>query len=119
MAGHKARRITKDLADIRADSASQIFAETVGDSLTNLRGSFKGPAGTPYEGGTYEVSINIPNEFPFKPPVMKFITKIWHPNISSQTVSFMNPWHHSRHGKLNVERVLSAWIHSAQAGHPS
>jgi len=86
MAGHKARRIAKDLADIRADSASNIFAETVGDSITDLRGSFKGPSGTPYEGGNYEVSIKIPNEYPFKPPVMKFITKIWHPNISSQTV---------------------------------
>lgn len=86
MAGHKARRIAKDLADIRADPSSQIFAEAVADSLTNLRGSFKGPSGTPYEGGTYEVAINIPNEYPFKPPVMKFTTKIWHPNISSQTV---------------------------------
>ncbi|KAK5052062.1 hypothetical protein LTR84_002866 [Exophiala bonariae] len=85
MAGHKARRIAKDLADIRGDTNSQIFAEAIGDNITNLRGSFKGPSGTPYEGGTYEVAINIPNEYPFKPPVMKFTTKIWHPNISSQT----------------------------------
>ncbi|KEF60458.1 ubiquitin-conjugating enzyme (huntingtin interacting protein 2) [Exophiala aquamarina CBS 119918] len=85
MAGHKARRIAKDLADVRADTTSQIFAEAVGDNITNLRGSFRGPSGTPYEGGTYEVSINIPNEYPFKPPVMKFTTKIWHPNVSSQT----------------------------------
>ena len=87
MAGHKARRIAKDLADIRADTTSQIFADTVADSITDLRGSFRGPSGTPYEGGTYEVSIKIPNEYPFKPPIMKFTTKIWHPNISSQTVS--------------------------------
>lgn len=85
MAGHKARRIAKELADIKADSLSKIQAETVGDSLTNLKGSFPGPPGTPYEGGTFEVSITIPNEYPFKPPVMKFTTKIWHPNVSSQT----------------------------------
>jgi len=85
MAGHKARRIAKDLADIRADTTSQIFADTIGDNITDLRGSFKGPSGTPYEGGTYDVSIKIPNEYPFKPPVMKFTTKIWHPNVSSQT----------------------------------
>lgn len=87
MAGHKARRIAKELADIRADTTSGIDAESVGDSLTNLRGSFPGPPGTPYEGGKYEIAITIPNEYPFKPPVMKFITKIWHPNVSSQTVS--------------------------------
>ena len=88
MAGHKARRIAKDLADIRADTTSQIFADTVGDNITDLRGSFKGPSGTPYEGGTYDVAIKIPNEYPFKPPIMKFTTKIWHPNVSSQTVRF-------------------------------
>lgn len=87
MAGHKARRIAKELADISADTISKISAESVNDSLTNLKGSFPGPPGTPYEGGTYEVQITIPNEYPFKPPVMKFTTKIWHPNVSSQTVS--------------------------------
>ena len=31
------------------------------------------------------VDITIPQDYPFKPPKMKFDTKIWHPNISSQT----------------------------------
>ena len=31
------------------------------------------------------VDIQIPQDYPFKPPKMKFDTKIWHPNISSQT----------------------------------
>lgn len=53
--------------------------------LTHLTGYFKGPPGTPYEGGVFQVDINIPNEYPFKPPQMKFLTKIYHPNISSVT----------------------------------
>jgi ubiquitin-conjugating enzyme (huntingtin interacting protein 2) len=40
---------------------------------------------TCYEGGTFYVDITIPPDYPFKPPKMKFDTKIWHPNISSQT----------------------------------
>jgi ubiquitin-conjugating enzyme (huntingtin interacting protein 2) len=39
-----------------------------------------------WEGGAYEVDIEVPNEYPFKPPKMRFITKVYHPNISSQTV---------------------------------
>lgn len=41
--------------------------------------------GTPFEGGTFVINIDIPTGYPFEPPKMKFITKIWHPNISSQT----------------------------------
>jgi ubiquitin-conjugating enzyme (huntingtin interacting protein 2) len=91
MASNKARRITKELADLHADSQSQVHAETVGDDVTRLKGSFGGPSGTPYEGGKYEINIEIPNEYPFRPPVMKFATKVWHPNISSQTVSICSP----------------------------
>ena len=89
MAGHRARRIGKELADIKADTISHIEVETVGDNIALLQGRFAGPPGTPYEGGKYDVEIRIPNEYPFKPPVMKFLTKIWHPNISSQTVCFV------------------------------
>ena len=38
-----------------------------------------------YEKGEYQIDIKIPLEYPFKPPKMKFDTKIWHPNVSSQT----------------------------------
>jgi ubiquitin-conjugating enzyme (huntingtin interacting protein 2) len=38
-----------------------------------------------YTGGIFKVDIVIPQEYPFKPPKMKFDTKIYHPNISSQT----------------------------------
>lgn len=89
MASNRARRIAKEIADIHADTHSQITAEPVGggDDLTHLRGTFRGPPGTPYEGGTYKVDIKIPPEYPFRPPIMKFETKVWHPNVSSQTVS--------------------------------
>lgn len=90
MASNRNRRIAKEIADIHNDSQSQVTAEPAGaeDDLTHLRGSFRGPPGTPYEGGTYFVDIKIPVEYPFRPPLMKFETKVWHPNVSSQTVSF-------------------------------
>ena len=40
---------------------------------------------TPYDGGIFIVDIIIPQDYPFKPPKMKFDTKLWHPNVSSQT----------------------------------
>ncbi|POW04169.1 hypothetical protein PSTT_10606 [Puccinia striiformis] len=57
----------------------------VGEDLSNLRGQFPGPANSPYEGGTFEVAIEVPIRYPFEPLKMKFITKVYHPNVSSQS----------------------------------
>lgn len=82
----RVKRIAKELEECRQDSKSGVSLELVNESdLTHLTGYFKGPPGTPYEGGLFKVDINIPNEYPFKPPVMKFTSKIYHPNISSVT----------------------------------
>lgn len=91
MTSNRMRRLAKELADIRTDTVSQITAEPVGgdDDITHIRGTFPGPPGTPYEGGTFKIDVKIPNEYPFRPPTMKFITRVWHPNVSSQTVSFI------------------------------
>lgn len=80
------KRISKELEECRQDSESGVSLELVNENdLTHLTGYFKGPPGTPYEGGVFQVDIHIPNEYPFKPPQIKFLTKIYHPNISSVT----------------------------------
>lgn len=88
MAATPTRRIAKEIADIHADKISGVHVEIAGngEDLTHLKGSFKGPSGTSYEGGTYKIDIKISSGYPFRPPTMRFETKIWHPNISSQTV---------------------------------
>ena len=78
-------RITRELADIRRDITAHITVVVVDENIHHLRGTIHGPDSTPYDGGVFEIDINIPDDYPFSPPKMKFITKIWHPNISSVT----------------------------------
>ncbi|KAH3670687.1 hypothetical protein OGAPHI_001202 [Ogataea philodendri] len=82
----RVKRIAKELEDVKKDALSGVTLTLVEeDDLSHLKGTFIGPPGTPYEGGLFEVDIQIPDAYPFKPPLMKFDTKIYHPNISSQT----------------------------------
>lgn len=82
----RVKRIVKELEECRQDTKSGITLDLVSENdLTHLIGYFQGPPGTSYEKGVFKVDITIPNEYPFKPPAMKFLTKIYHPNISSVT----------------------------------
>eukprot|EP01083_Nonionella_stella_P017933 50195_1 len=44
-----------------------------------------GPDDTPYEGGVFDVKFTLPPEYPHKPPIVFFQTKVWHPNVSHDT----------------------------------
>lgn len=38
------------------------------------------PDDTPWEGGTFKLQLKFLEEYPNKPPVVKFVTKLFHPN---------------------------------------
>lgn len=57
----------------------------MGESFAELKGEIAGPPDTPYEGARFQLEIKIPETYPFNPPKVRFVTKIWHPNVSSVT----------------------------------
>lgn len=62
-----------------------IHVELVGENFSELKGEIAGPPDTPYEGARFQLEIKIPETYPFNPPKVRFVTKIWHPNVSSVT----------------------------------
>ncbi|XP_028084608.1 ubiquitin-conjugating enzyme E2 27 [Camellia sinensis] len=79
-------RVQKELQECNKDNdVSGISIKPIGDNLTHLAGTIPGPLATPYEGGTFNIDIILPDGYPFEPPRMQFATKVWHPNISSQS----------------------------------
>uniref|UniRef100_A0A453GDP2 E2 ubiquitin-conjugating enzyme n=1 Tax=Aegilops tauschii subsp. strangulata TaxID=200361 RepID=A0A453GDP2_AEGTS len=80
-------RVQKELTECNRDSdisGVSIALHDGGSSITHLTGTIAGPRDSPYEGGTFRIDIRLPGGYPFEPPKMQFITKVWHPNISSQ-----------------------------------
>ena len=51
------------------------------ENLYNGKALIVGPSDTPYYSGFYLFDICFPTDYPFKPPKMVFLTKIYHPNI--------------------------------------
>ena len=42
---------------------------------------FTGPEGSPFEGGVFKLELFLPEDYPMSAPKVRFITKIYHPNI--------------------------------------
>ena len=40
-----------------------------------------GPADTPFEDGTFRLVMNFEEQYPNKPPAVKFISQMFHPNV--------------------------------------
>ena len=79
-------RLMKELTEVTKEDSSGVQARPVTEGdLRHLLGTVRGPEGTVYDGGVFEIEIHIPKQYPFEPPKMRYITKIWHPNVSSQT----------------------------------
>ena len=77
------RRIERELLEIRKDPPSNCSAGPAGSNLFEWEGIILGPADSPYQGGTFKLAIQFPADYPFRPPYVKFLTKIYHPNINA------------------------------------
>eukprot|EP00918_Siedleckia_nematoides_P063173 GHVU01137625.1.p1 GENE.GHVU01137625.1~~GHVU01137625.1.p1 ORF type:complete len:237 (-),score=44.13 GHVU01137625.1:1298-2008(-) len=40
-----------------------------------------GPPGTLYEAGYFKAQMRFPPDYPYSPPSVKFLSKMWHPNV--------------------------------------
>ena len=44
-------------------------------------GTIEGAEGTPYEGHRYRLALKFGSDYPFRPPVVRFETACFHPNV--------------------------------------
>jgi len=53
------------------------------DNLRYFDITIPGPKESPYEGGVFELEMFLPEDYPLSPPLVYFVTKIYHPNVDA------------------------------------
>ena len=78
------KRIRSELKEITRNPPSNCSAGLIDEKNVFVwRATIIGPHDSPYEGGIFNLRIDFPDKYPFKPPNIVFTTKIFHCNINS------------------------------------
>lgn len=64
-----------------------------------------GPPETLYEGGFFKAKLEFPQDFPNMPPVMRFTSTMWHPNIYEDGKVCISILHPPGEDKFNAEET--------------
>ncbi|MCD7456351.1 hypothetical protein HAX54_031393 [Datura stramonium] len=78
-------RMQRELKLLLTDppSGASFPSLTSSSSLSSIHAQIEGPEGTVYAKGLFNLKIQIPERYPFQPPIVTFVTPIYHPNIDN------------------------------------
>ena len=78
------KRLNKELIELQKEPPVNCSAGVINDDIFTWEATIIGPEKTPYENGIFKLTLMFPDNYPFKPPKVKFNNRIFHPNINKQ-----------------------------------
>jgi ubiquitin-conjugating enzyme E2 D/E len=75
------RRLLKEFKVAEENSAQITKLQPKGNDMLQLEAKIVGPDNSPYADHIFTLDIHMPTDFPFKPPKVKFNTRVYHPSI--------------------------------------
>lgn len=77
------KRLSNELMNLQRNGDGEGFSANLvsEDNLFLWEAIIFGPDDTPLEGGLYTLRIEVPQEYPQKPPRVRFLTPMFHPNV--------------------------------------
>jgi len=74
-------RIQKETQRMLQKPDPGISATPTENNLRYFNVVIAGPQDSAYDGGVYKLELFLPEEYPMTPPKVRFLTKIYHPNV--------------------------------------
>ncbi|KAG1710574.1 hypothetical protein DVH05_013301 [Phytophthora capsici] len=90
--------IRRELLDLNIHPTANTQVFGVKENAWEWKVLVRGPSNSPYEDGIFNFTIRFSHEYPFEPPVLSCLTRIYHPNF----VPLLN-------GSMSVYGLLHRW----------
>lgn len=81
MATPARKRLMRDFRRMQNDPRNGVDGAPMDNNIMAWQAVIFGPDDTPWEGGTFQLVMEFTEDYPNKPPIVKFVTKMFHPNI--------------------------------------
>lgn len=75
------KRLLKDLQKLNSEQEEGINASPIEGNIYQWNAFIEGPEKTIWEGGLFELELEFTDEYPTRPPKVRFLSKMFHPNI--------------------------------------
>lgn len=77
------QRLMRDFKKLQTDAPYGVSGSPINNDIMSWRACIFGPEETPWEGGTFQLQLRFTTEYPNQPPKVKFLNRMFHPNIYS------------------------------------
>ncbi|XP_063129923.1 ubiquitin-conjugating enzyme E2 N-like [Rattus norvegicus] len=74
-------RIIKETQHLLAELITSLKAEPDESSACYFHVVIAGPQDSPFDAGTFKLELSLPEEYPMAAPKVRYMTKIYHPNV--------------------------------------
>jgi len=71
----------RDFKRLQSEPPQGVSGAPLENNILQWHAVIFGPDDSPWEGGTFKLSLEFSEEYPNKPPVVKFLSKMYHPNV--------------------------------------
>jgi len=103
--------LRKQLAELNKNPVEGFSAGLIDDEdIFRWEVMIIGPPDTLFEGGFFKCHLYFPSEYPLRPPVLKFLTDIWHPNIEKDGKVCISILHEPGDDRFGYEKASERWL---------
>jgi len=81
-----------------------------GSDITQWKIFIEGPKATPYEGGIFQLLMKFPEDYPMSPPVLRFLSDFWHPNVYEDGKVCISILHPPGEDEMSGELPGERWL---------
>ncbi|XP_044223340.1 uncharacterized protein LOC122993329 isoform X2 [Thunnus albacares] len=104
----KDRRILEELKSLHCDPHPFFTIFPSESDFTFWRILMQGPPDTPYEKGVFELYCQFGPDYPVKPPLVRFVTQVYHCNVNSVGRICHNIFDRSYNARITMRDILDA-----------